>query len=119
MANGIWEEELKEAGAQVSVLPAVDNRACCDSIEKMTDLLEGAGFASIKVWSESIEHRWRPEDHFEYHLRMTSRVGLQSLNAGGRDVCLRRVRERLTGADDQQYVYWGEVLMATGIKQDV
>lgn len=116
MANSIWEEELKEAGAQVPALPAVDNRACCDSTQKMTNLLEEAGFVSIKVWSESIEHRWRPEDHFDYHLRMTSRVGLLSLGAGDREACLGRVRERLTGADDQQYVYRGEVIMATALK---
>ncbi len=59
-ANAIWDDELQAAGARMIELPAVDNRACCDSAQKMTTLLGQAGFASIKVWSESIEHRWRP-----------------------------------------------------------
>ncbi|MHB8588556.1 MAG: class I SAM-dependent methyltransferase [Candidatus Dormibacteraceae bacterium] len=117
-ANAIWDDELQVAGAQVLGLPATDNRACCDSIQKMMALLEQAGFLSIKVWSESIEHRWRPEDHFDYHVRSTSRLRLLSLRAPNREVCLRRVRGRLSGVGDDQYVYGGEVFMATAVKAD-
>ena len=87
-ANAIWDDELHAAGAKVMDLPAVDNRACCDSNRKMTTLLGQAGFVTIKVWSESIEHRWRPEDHFDYQLRSTSRLLLQSLDDGDREACL-------------------------------
>ncbi len=97
-ANAIWDEELQVAGAQVIDLPAVDNRACCDGPQKMTALLEQAGFVSIKVWTESLEHRWRPEDHFDYQQGSTSRVRLQSLDAEDRETCLRRIRDRLSGA---------------------
>jgi len=31
---------------------------------------------------------------------------------------LRRVRDRLSGADDEQYLYRGEVFMATAVKAD-
>src|SRR5207247_11037717 len=41
-ASAIWDDELQAAGAQVIQLPAVDNRACCDSTPKMTTLLEQA-----------------------------------------------------------------------------
>ena len=108
---------MVEAGARILELPATDNRPCCDNTKKMTSLLDRAGFASIKVWTESIEHRWRPEDHFEYHTRSTSRLRLQSLDAHDREACLRRVRERLSTADDDQYVYGGEVVMATALKR--
>jgi ubiquinone/menaquinone biosynthesis C-methylase UbiE len=117
-ANAIWEDELQAAGAQIFELPAVDNRACCDSPQKMTALLEQAGFVSIKVRSESIEHRWRPKGHFDYQVGSTSRLRLQSLNVDDREACLRRVRDRLFGADDEQYVYRGEVFMATAVKAD-
>lgn len=117
-ANAIWDDELQAAGAQVFELPAVDNRACCDSAQKMTALLEKAGFVSIKVWSESIEHRWRPDDHFEYQVGSTSRLRLQSLDVKDREACLRRVRDRLSGADDRQYLYRGEVFMATAVKAE-
>jgi len=118
LASDIWDEELQAAGAQVIGLPAVDNRTCCDSTPKMTTLLEQAGFVSIQVWTESIEHRWRSEDHFDYQVRMNSRLRLQSLDLEDRDACLRRVRDRLAGAGDEQYVYRGEVFMATAFKAD-
>jgi len=117
-ANAIWDDELQAAGAQMLELPAVDNRACCDSTQKMTTLLEQAGLVSIKVWTESIEHRWRPEDHFDYQLRMNSRLRLQSLDVQDRESCINRVRDRLSGADREQYVYRGEVFMATAVKTD-
>lgn len=117
-ANAIWDDELQLAGAEVLDLPAVDNRGCCNSAQKMTTLLDEAGFVSINVWSESIEHRWRPEDHFDYQSRSTSRLRLQSLSATEREACLRRIRGRLAGADQEQYVYRGQVFMATAVKAD-
>ena len=117
-ASAIWDDELEAASAQVIGLPAVDNRACCDSTRKMTALLEDAGFVSIKVWTESIEHRWRPEEHFDYQARMNARLRLQSLDVEDREACLRRVRDRLSGADDEQYVYRGEVFITTAVKPD-
>jgi SAM-dependent methyltransferase len=115
-ANTIWDEELGAIGARVVELPATDNRTCCDTPEKMTALFELAGFASIKVWSESIDHQWRPEDHFDYQVRATSRLRLESLGASDRETCFRRIRKRLSEADDEQYVYRGEVVVATAIK---
>jgi ubiquinone/menaquinone biosynthesis C-methylase UbiE len=116
LASTAWDEELQAAGAEVIGLPAVDNRACCDSTQKMTTLLEQAGFVAITVWTESIEHRWRPEEHFDYQVGMNSRLRLQSLDVEDREACLRRIRDRLSGAGDEQYVYRGEVFMATAFK---
>ena len=118
-ANMIWDEELEAAGARVLELPAADNRACCDSPEKVMALLEQTGFISTRVWSESLEHRWRPEDHFEYQTRSSSRLLLQSLGARDREACLRRVRDRLSDLREDQYLYQGEVVMATARKADV
>lgn len=118
LASAIWDDELQGAGAQVTALPAVDNRACCNSTQKMTALLEDAGFASIKVWTETIEQRWRPEEHFDYQVRMNARLRLQSLDAEEREACLHRVRARLSDADDEHYVYRGEVFIATAVKPD-
>jgi ubiquinone/menaquinone biosynthesis C-methylase UbiE len=117
-ANAIWDDELQAAGAQTIELPAVDNRACCDSAQKMTVLLGKAGFVSIKVWSESIEHRWRPEDHFDYQVHSTSRLRLLSLTETDRGACLGRIRRRLAAADGEQYLYRGDVFLATAVKAD-
>jgi len=64
-AETIWDEELDASGASVLELPAVDNRGCCDSPEKIAALLARAGLDSIRTWTEPIHHQWRPDDHFE------------------------------------------------------
>src|SRR4029077_7348268 len=115
-ARATWDEELQEAGSEGLGLPAVDNRACCDSTQKMTTLLGQAGFVAIWVWTEWIEHRWRPAEHFDYQVGMNSRLRLQSLDVEDREACLQRIRDRLSGADDEQYVYRGELFMATAFK---
>ncbi len=104
-ANVIWAEELTVAGAATFQLPATDNRACCNSEAKMTRVLERAGFTE-------------PEDHFEYQVRSTSRLRLESLDHGRRDDCLRRVRARLAAATEEDYVFRGDVVMAAGAKSD-
>lgn len=118
IANAIWDEELEKAGAHVLELPAVDNRACCDSSEKVTTLFEQAGFIVNRVWSEVIEYRWRSEDYFDYQARSSSRLRLLSLDKGDREACLRRIRKRLSGSDDEQYLYRGEVIMAIARRLD-
>jgi hypothetical protein len=81
--------------------------------------LEQAGFGGARVWSESIEYRWRPQDYFEHQTRSTSRLRLLSLNEGDREACLRRIRERLASSGDEDYVYSGEVVMAIAQKAAV
>src|SRR5579859_4512304 len=115
-AYAVWDEELQAAGAQVLTLPAVDNRACCDSTQKITTLLEQAGFASITAWSESIEYRWRPDDYFDHQVLSSSHLRLLSLGDTEREACLRRIEARLSGVSEGEYVYRGEVFMATAVK---
>ena len=116
VANAVWDEELEAAGAHVVELPATDNRACCDTAEKVTALFEQAGSIVTRVWSKSIEYQWRPEDHFDYQMRSTSRLRLQSLDEADREACLHRIHKRLSGSNHEQYVYSGEVVMAIGRK---
>jgi len=118
IANAVWDEELEAAGAHVVELPATDNRACCDNAEKVTALFEQAGLIVTRVWSESIEYQWRPEDHFDYQTRSTSRLRLQSLDEADREACLHQIHNRLSGSNHEQYVYSGEVVMAIARKAD-
>ena len=118
MASAVWDEELEAAGAHFLELPATDNRACCDNAQKITALFAQTGFTLTRVWSESIDYRWRPEDYFDYQMRSTSRLRLMSLDEGDREACLSRIRKRLSGADDEQYFYGGEVVMAIARKAD-
>jgi SAM-dependent methyltransferase len=115
-ANAIWDEELEAAGAHVLELPVTDNRGCCDNPHKMAGLLQHAGFVSPEVWTESLEHLWPPQDHFDYQVGSTSRLRLQSLDDAERHDCLARVRDRLSHVDSEGYTYRGEVVMATAVK---
>lgn len=116
LANAVWDEELAAAGARVVELPATDNMRSCDSPAKMGAMLEQAGLTPTKIWIESVEHRWRPEDHFHYHARGSSLVRLQSLDVGDREDCLGRVRDRLLRSGRDQVVFRGEVVMAVAVK---
>ena len=91
--------------------------APCDSPAKVASLLELAGFMPKEVWTESLDHRWQPEAHFEYQVRSTCLVRLQSLGSDDRETCLRRVRDRLSRLAEDQYVFRGEVVMATAVKR--
>jgi ubiquinone/menaquinone biosynthesis C-methylase UbiE len=115
-AEAIWVEELDASGASVLQLPAVDNRRCCDTEEKIAALLAQAGFGSTRTWTEAVHHQWRPEAFFEYQLRSASRVRLLTLPPRERDRCVNRVRARLSGQGDDKYVFSGEVVMATAVK---
>jgi ubiquinone/menaquinone biosynthesis C-methylase UbiE len=117
--EAIWDEELEASGAYVPGLPAADNRGCCNSPEKVAALLEQAGFGSTRAWTESLHHKWRPEDFFEYQLRSGARLRLLSLPPMERESCLKRVRERLSGQGEDQFVFRGELVLATGVKADI
>jgi SAM-dependent methyltransferase len=118
-AEAIWDDELEESGAHVLGLPAADNRGCCDSPEKVATLLGQAGFGSIRTWTEPLHHQWRPDDFFEYQLRGAALLRLLSLAPDERDSCVRRVRNRLLGQGEDQLVFKGELVLATGVKADI
>jgi len=118
-AEAIWDEELEASGAHVLGLPAADNRGCCDSPEKVAALLRQAGFGSTRTWTEPLHYQWRPEDFFEYQLRGAARPRLLSLPPKERERCVRRVRDRLSDKGADQLVFWGELVMATGVKADI
>src|SRR5437588_4234247 len=116
-ANTVWDEELAAAGANLVELTGTDSAARYDSPEKMASLLKQAGFIPGEIWTESLEHRWQAKDHFEYQLRSTSGVRLQSLSSEDGAACLQRVRDRLSRqGGDEQYVFRGEVVLATAVK---
>lgn len=114
--DSVWADELTAAGAPATPLPAVDNRACCDTEAKVTDLLRDAGFASIRVWTEPLVHRWAPGVHFEHQVLVSSRARLETLSVEQRTRCLEAIRARLASASSDDYVYAGDVTMATGMK---
>jgi ubiquinone/menaquinone biosynthesis C-methylase UbiE len=115
-ADAIWDEELAAAGSEPSPLPATDSRMRCNTTAKMTAFLEGAGFSDVASWVEKVEHQWRPENHFQYHLGSTSSTRLAALPAADRAECLQRVGVRLSHRSDDDYIFRGDVIFAKAIK---
>jgi ubiquinone/menaquinone biosynthesis C-methylase UbiE len=116
-ADEVWAEELDAAGARLPGLPATDSYSRCDSPEKVAALLEQTGFSSTKVWTESLEYQWRPDEHFVDQRRRGSLLRLQLLSAADREACLQRVRDRLAGLGSDQYLDRSQVVMATAVKE--
>jgi len=112
----IWDETLMQMGAKTVRPPATENRACCDSESKVAALLEQAGFSASRVWGEPLVHRWDPELHFEHQVLATSRTRLESLDADRRARCLEQLHARLQAATPDDYVYEGDVILATAAK---
>jgi SAM-dependent methyltransferase len=115
-ANLVWDKELEAHGATTVTLPATDNKSSTNSPAKMTALFEQAGYVSIKAWAEPLEHQWQPEVHFEYLMRSTARERLGSLDPAAREACLLRIRDRLSGAGADQFVFRSEVVLTTAVK---
>ena len=61
-------------------------------------------------------HRWDPESHGEHQVLATSRTRLESLDADRRAHCRDELHARLQGATPDDYVYEGEVILATAAK---
>jgi ubiquinone/menaquinone biosynthesis C-methylase UbiE len=112
----IWDETLMQMGAKTARPPATENRACCDSESKVAALLEQAGFSASRVWGEPLVHRWDPALHFEHQVLATSRARLESLDADRRARCLEQLHARLQAATPHDYVYEGDVILATAAK---
>jgi ubiquinone/menaquinone biosynthesis C-methylase UbiE len=115
-ANLVWDDELEAAGATAVTLPAIDNKSSTNNTAKMTALFEQAGYEWIKAWAEPLEHHWQPEVHFEYLMRSGAREQLGSLQPAAREACLQRIRDRLSGAGADQFVFRSEVVLATAVK---
>lgn len=114
--NAIWDEELESAGARTIDLPATDNRARTDSLDKVSALMEGAGLIVCEAWIESIEHHWQPEAHFRHQVESSARARLDSLAPTDRDRALVRIKDRIAGTAASDYVFRGDIVAATATK---
>jgi ubiquinone/menaquinone biosynthesis C-methylase UbiE len=114
--DAIWDETLMQMGAKALQPTATENRTCCDSESKVAALLEQAGFSGSRVWREPLMRRWDPELHFEHQVLATARTRLESLHADRRARCLEQLHARLQVATPDDYVYEGDVILATAAK---
>jgi SAM-dependent methyltransferase len=111
----IWGEELDAAGASADPRdPAVMRHAMMDTPDKVTAMLEDAGFTRTQAWSTEFEQPFAVEDLLAVHgsCGMTSRR-LASLSSRARTECRRRVEARLKSLPAGARVYRPIIVAAT------
>lgn len=111
----IWKEELDAAGAAPdSRDPVVMQQARMDTPDKLSALLESAGYTAVQTWTQVFEHRWTIDDVVKVQLgcgMAARRIG--SLASGNAADCEARVRERMAGPPSQALIHRPEILFAT------
>lgn len=111
----IWTEELNRAGARPDPRdPSVMRQGQMDTAEKLRDLLDSAGFASVKGWSVGVRHQWTLENLLATQMGcgMPARR-LVSLSSEARARCVSRVKARLAELASAELTYEAEVLFST------
>ena len=114
-ALGIWNEELDAHGAR-PLDPEMDlvRHDLVDTTQKMHDLLERAGFASIRTWTRPFDQRMS----FEGFVALRTRLGrtkrrLDSLDPRAQAACIERASARLRPLGPESFVARSEVVFAT------
>lgn len=110
----IWSQELDRHGAGPDPRdPSVRQHGLVDRPEKVSRLLEAAGFGSIELWAERFERRW------DYgSLIVVQRAcgvparRLASLSREKRAACVASVRARIRAIPESELVWRPEVLFA-------
>lgn len=110
----MWTDELDRSGAAPDPRhPSVRRHGLVDRPEKVSGLLEAAGFHSIRIWTGEFERQW---DH-ESLLMLQQSCGvagrrLASLAPEAGEDCVARVRDRLQTIPLDELVWRPAVLYA-------
>jgi ubiquinone/menaquinone biosynthesis C-methylase UbiE len=112
-ALDIWHEVLDRHGAPPDT-SLVSRHTVLDTVDKLTGVLNEAGFVDVQVGPVPWSHRPSAEDFVEQHrtLGSTSRR-LARMEPAARDEFLRAVRERLAALDPDDFADRREILAGT------
>jgi SAM-dependent methyltransferase len=111
-AEDVWNEELDAHGAPPD--PAQSTRTSMDTPEKVTGLLESAGFRVVSLRLEP----WRQPMTVEQIMALRTSLGepgrrLATLDPEARDACICRARQRLRELDAEALTDHDDVIYAT------
>jgi SAM-dependent methyltransferase len=114
-AMDAWDEELDRLEVPIDPLAAggPDGRAHTDSPQKMSVLLEDAGFEDVRAESVKWSLKWKLEDFLEWRRRMgPSGRRLAQLEPDPREIALASARERVEGMGDEALLHRDEVVLS-------
>jgi len=110
----IWNEELDRQGAGPDQRDrSVMQQGLMDTTEKLSALLNRAGYERLRIWELMLRHEWKVEDLLAAQIGcgMAARR-LASLSATRRAKCTSRVQARLKVLTHSELTYRPEVLFA-------
>jgi len=116
----IWKEELDREGASPDPRdPSVMQHGVMNTPEKLRQLVDAAGFASVRVWSTDVAHQWELDDLLAVQVGcgMPTRR-LASLSSEQRAKCISRVETRLRRLPRAELEYRAQVLYAIAGRSD-
>jgi len=115
-AFDVWREELDSHGAPEAE-PLIANRGALDSEDKVSGLLEDAGFRAVRTWTSRLENRMDAETFVACRTqRGLDKRRFQGLEPAVRERCLARVGERLSRLGPEGLIERDEIVFATGLK---
>lgn len=113
-----WNEELNAAGAP-ELTSTIARHDLVDTPEKVTGLLESAGFSAVRVWTGGYVSRPTPDEFLEHRTNHgASRRRFHSLSAEGRGRCINQVRARLESLAPEDLTDRAEVIYAVARVRD-
>jgi SAM-dependent methyltransferase len=115
----IWTEELDRLGAAPDPRdPSVRQHELMDTPEKVSGLLEAAGFISINIWTKRFERRWDRQSLLPLQQACSgSGRRLATLEPAARAKCIGRVQQRIAKLLPEEFVWTPEVLFAVARAQ--
>lgn len=114
----IWTEELDRHGAGPDPGDVrVRRHDLVDRPEKLSRLLEGAGFGSIEVWARRFERRWDAESLIVVQAACGAEERrLATLEPGARSACVAAVRDRTAAMSPERLAWRPVVLYASAVR---
>jgi SAM-dependent methyltransferase len=117
-ASRIWDAELDALGAREPE-PILRQHELMDTPDKMAGLLSAAGFVTVRLWLERLEHTWEAESLFALHTGFgRAKRKLDSLDEPTRAAFLQRMRERLAELPEEAFRYRGMVVCGLACRPD-
>jgi len=110
-----WDDTLEEFG--VPPLPAHLNHSGLDTADAVESLLVDRGLKVRRVWQDTIEHTYQPDDFWRLRTNHGSgRVRLDSLDADRRTEVLVELRRRLAPLAPSAYHLRGTLVCSVSEK---
>ncbi len=109
-ASKVWDAGLDALGAREPE-PILRQHELMNTTAKMATLLSEAGFTTVNLWIERLEHTWDVESLYAFHTGFGRAKGkLDSLDGATRAAFLDRMRGQLPRLPEEAFRYRGTVV---------